>query len=93
MGDFMKMLVDPFGENPAAKAEFHTLRSFNHQMYLMHMEKKMLGIFNDKVFDRYPLPNRPLGHSMNRAEKHRTDMLNRLVERFSLKTAFQALKL
>ena len=37
-------------------------------MYLMHMEKRMLGVFNDKVFDRYPEPNRPLGHPLNRAE-------------------------
>ena len=93
MEDFLQMLMNPFGENPASKADFHTFRSYNHQMYLMHMEKKMLGIFNDKVFDRYPLPNRPLGHSLNRNEKQRTDQLNRLVERFSLKNAFQTLKL
>ena len=34
----MQMLTDPFGENPASTADFHTLRSYQNQMYLMHME-------------------------------------------------------
>ena len=87
MEDFLQMLMNPFSENPASKADFHTLRSYNHQMYLMHMEKKMLGIFNDKVVDRYPLPNRPLGHSMNRIDKF-ADLFKRL----SLRRAFRGLK-
>ena len=53
----------------------------------MHMEKKMLGVFNDKVFDRFPLLNCLLGHPKNRADK-----FHDLLARFELRQAFRMLK-
>ena len=87
MEHYLKMLTAPFDDNPASSAEFHTLRSFRHQVFLMHMEKRMLGVFNDKVFDRYPEPNRPLGHPLNRAETFEAR-----IARLTLRRSFHKLR-
>ena len=41
-------------------------------MWLLEQTKKVLGAYNDKVYDkydRYPEINRPLGHHANRYDK------------------------
>ena len=59
----------PFEKNDAREVTFSALRSFGHRVFLQEMTKKMLSAYNDAVFDRYPLENRPLGHSKNIPEK------------------------
>ena len=43
--------------------------------------------FNDKVFDRYPEPNRPLGHPLNRAETFEAR-----IARLTLRRSFRKLR-
>ena len=66
------MLQQPFAENDSRTKKFYCLRSFEHEVWLLEQTKKVLSVYNDKVYDkydRYPEMNRPLGHYSNRYDK------------------------
>ena len=56
-------------------------------MWLLEQTKKVLGVYNDKVYDKYPEINRPLGHRANRFDK----LGETLYEVSGVRQAFRAL--
>ena len=73
-----------------ARRRFFTLRSFEHVVWLLEQTKKVLGVYNDKVYDkydRYSEANRPLGHRANRFDK----LGETLYEALGVRQAFRAL--
>jgi len=45
--------------------QFNKLRSYNHQICAIEMNKRMLTCFQDKAYQVTALQNRPLGHWRN----------------------------